>query len=954
MLWKINYLGISILFVLFTLAVCTNDCTGQATPPVIDTPIYSSVTAQTVILGATIESDGGAHITDSGIVYGTTFDPDTTSSKMTNGATGGAFTVDVTGLIPYTTYHFRGYAVNAQGTSYTEDATFTTPIGAFYGWQAHDISGPGSWGAIASSSDGTRVVSVLGSYLVTSVDSGATWTRRTTAGWRVWAAVASSSDGMKLAAAATGFSEEEYTQTNDYIYTSADGGATWIQRTSAGKRIWTSIVSSSDGTRLAATEDTSMDGYIYLSDDSGTTWTQLTSLGSQCWSIAMSSDGMKLVAASQYTQYLESLPGYVYTSADFGATWTRRTSAGKRYWGAVASSSGGTKLAAVGTWKPSYIYTSRDSGATWSPAVNAGHRIWQTVLSSADGTRLIALAEDGSLYFSTDSGAAWRRGTRVGNPSWSNIASSSDGTKLVAVGDNLDKSGNFLGAYVYTSGDSGATWIQRTTPGTYSWVSTASSSDGTQLVASTGCIYTSGDSGTTWNRQASPDLKSVASSSDGAKLIALGSGYIYASNDYGATWTQLTSAGMRTWEAAACSADGTKLVAVDYGGCNGGYIYTSNDSGATWTEQTGAGSLMWQGVASSADGTKLVAFETYYNSGGHIYTSSDSGVTWTQRTAAGQRNWRAIASSANGSILVAAEHSEDGGYSIGGYIYTSSDSGATWTQHVRPGAGFWVSAASSSDGTKLIVADNGGLEGGYIFASADSGATWSQQTSLGKQCWGAVALSADGSKAVAVSDIIYTGVALTFPWIDSPTAGSVTTTSATLGAAIESDGSAPITAAGFAYGLDANPDITGNTAGSGAIFGPFTTEVSGLTSNTLYHFRGYVTSSDGTSYTDDGAFTTLADAPTAVAATQISTTGFIANWTAPSGTAPIFYNLDVSTDPGFSSFVAGYKDLSVSGTSTAVTGLTPEATYYYRVRALNAGGASDSSDAVEVATPSVH
>ncbi|MBF0320836.1 MAG: hypothetical protein HQL01_13640 [Nitrospirae bacterium] len=48
--------------------------------------------------------------------------------------------------------------------------------------------------------------------------------------------------------------------TDGYIYTSNDNGTTWTKQTDAGKRNWTSITMSSDGTRLAATD---FGGYIY-------------------------------------------------------------------------------------------------------------------------------------------------------------------------------------------------------------------------------------------------------------------------------------------------------------------------------------------------------------------------------------------------------------------------------------------------------------------------------------------------------------------------------------------------------------------------------------------------------------------------------------------------------------------------------------------------------------------
>lgn len=50
------------------------------------------------------------------------------------------------------------------------------------------------------------------------------------------------------------------------------------------------------------------------------------------------------------------------------------------------------------------------------------------------------------------------------------------------------------------------------------------------------------------------------------------------------------------------------------------------------------------------------------------------------------------------------------------------------------------------------------------------------------------------------------------------------------------------------------------------------------------------------------------------------------------------------------SFVSGYENLSVSGTTELVTGLNPETTYYYRVRSANECGSSAQSNVVSVST----
>jgi pectin methylesterase-like acyl-CoA thioesterase len=206
------------------------------------------------------------------------------------------------------------------------------------------------------------------------------------------------------------------------------------------------------------------------------------------------------------------------------------------------------------------------------------------------------------------------------------------------------------------------------------------------------------------------------------------------------------------------------------------------------------------------------------------------------------------------------------------------------------------------------------------------------------------------STAASTQNVAASGIGVNIPTLNTPTVSAVTINSATLGGTIVSDNGSTVTASGVAYAVSINPTSptveTSPLVGSGAL----TVDVTGLSSNTLYHYRAYAANAVGTGYASDTAFTTFSNAPTANAATAIGAAGFTANWNAVSGSEAVSYRFDVSADSGFGSFVTGYENLTVAGTTQAVTGLSSLTAYYYRVRAVNAAGTSDNSAIITVVT----
>jgi uncharacterized protein YjiK len=90
-------------------------------------PRASAPTATSTTVFADVASDGGAAVTERGVVYSTSNSTPTISdTKVVVAGTTGGLTAELTGLNGGTTYYFRAFATNSAGTSYSATASFTT------------------------------------------------------------------------------------------------------------------------------------------------------------------------------------------------------------------------------------------------------------------------------------------------------------------------------------------------------------------------------------------------------------------------------------------------------------------------------------------------------------------------------------------------------------------------------------------------------------------------------------------------------------------------------------------------------------------------------------------------------------------------------------------------------------------------------------------------------------
>jgi len=92
--------------------------------PTVTTTAISDIQPLSAKTGGSISNDGGAPVTERGVVYATTANPTTANFKISSGTGIGTFITTLTPLASQQTYYVRAYATNSFGTAYGNQVQF--------------------------------------------------------------------------------------------------------------------------------------------------------------------------------------------------------------------------------------------------------------------------------------------------------------------------------------------------------------------------------------------------------------------------------------------------------------------------------------------------------------------------------------------------------------------------------------------------------------------------------------------------------------------------------------------------------------------------------------------------------------------------------------------------------------------------------------------------------------
>jgi hypothetical protein len=277
--------------------------------PILRTAVSSS--GSTIVVGT---KDIGVYISTNS---GSTF---TKATAIPNGTYGVAVSGDGQKILAVANGSSTVYSSTNQGQTWISRTTATgqyaacisgdgnTWIAAPYGgnaylstsngdtWTAISAIGTGPWWSCAMSYDGSkRYIQPWNAAIKISTDSGVTWS---TSGTVI-------SDSYGISTTTDGSKVLQVTRNGSKAFVSTNSGATFTQLYAAAGNVYAGAISG-DGTKIAlAVYVNSTGSFIMYSSNGGSTWTQETSAGRRTWyTIAMNDSGTRVIAGTDITSFV--------------------------------------------------------------------------------------------------------------------------------------------------------------------------------------------------------------------------------------------------------------------------------------------------------------------------------------------------------------------------------------------------------------------------------------------------------------------------------------------------------------------------------------------------------------------------------------------------------------------------------------------------------------------------
>lgn len=232
-------------------------------------------------------------------------------------------------------------------------------------------------------------------------------------------------------------------------------------------------------------------------------------------------------------------------------------------------------------------------------------------------------------------------------------------------------------------------------------------------------------------------------------------------------------------------------------------------------------------------------------------------------------------------------------------------------------------------------------EGNGIFALGDMMSYTGIATYEGETIYSAVVTQQQNESETIT--LVFDFDESTLATVTTNSVSGISYTTAVCGGDVTDDGGAEVTARGVCWSTSENPTIGGSHTTDGTGTGSFTSEMTGLSDNTLYYVRAYATNSKGTAYGEQVTFTTTAITTATIVTNDPSYTATTAvcggNVTDDGGADVTARGVCWNTIPNPT--IEGLHTTDGTGTgsfTSNITGLEPNHTYFVRAYATNSAG----------------